>query len=141
MLWLKALHIIFVVTWFAGLFYLPRLFVYHTEVSKENPMYQRFCVMEHKLFWAIMTPSAILTVLFGGGLLTYWHHALTQSGWLHTKILLVAFLIVYHIFCWRHMKNFKQQNNQKTHVYYRIFNEIPAVILVMIVFLVVLKPF
>lgn len=141
MLWLKAFHIIFVVTWFAALFYLPRLFVYHTEVSINDPQYQRFCVMEHKLFWAIMTPSAILTLLFGGSLLMYWHQALTQSGWLHTKLLLVGVLIIYHWMCWLHMKRLSQGRNEKSHVYYRVFNEIPAILLIAIVLLVVLKPF
>lgn len=141
MLWLKAFHIITVITWFAGLFYLPRLFVYHTEVTPNDPSYQRFCIMERKLFWAIMTPSAVLTVILGLGLLHYWMSALASNGWIHVKLLLVLLLVIYHAMCWKYMKSFERQENTKSHVYYRVFNEVPALMLIGIVLLVVLKPF
>ena len=141
MLWLKAIHIIFVVTWFAGLFYLPRLFVYHTEVQPNDPAYQRFCIMERKLFWGIMTPSAIITVLLGLGLLHYWMAALQNAGWLHTKIALVIGLLGFHGFCYKYLKDFKMGRNRKSHKFYRVFNEIPVFFLIAIVLLVVLKPF
>jgi putative membrane protein len=141
MLWIKALHIIFMVTWFAGLFYLPRLYVYHAmaedEVSKE-----RFKVMERKLYFGIMTPGAVLTVVFGVWmLLSYAWQIYSHAGWLHVKLLLAAALIAYHVQCGRLLMDFKHERNTHTHVYYRWFNEIPVLILFGIVILVVVKPF
>lgn len=141
MLWLKAFHIIFVVCWFAGLFYLPRLYVYHTELSLDDPNYKRFCTMERKLFWGIMTPSAVLSLVFGFALLGYWMQALSSSGWLHTKLLLIAILLAYHVACWHYLRLFAKGANPKSHVFYRIFNEIPVLILIAVVILVVVKPF
>lgn len=140
MLWIKAFHIIFVVTWFAGLFYLPRLFVYHTELAPTDPHYKRLCLMERKLFWGIMTPSALVTIGLGLALLPYFSGALS-TGWLHTKISLVVLLVIYHVSCWHFMKKFQQGHNRKSHVFFRFYNEVPAVALVAIVLLVVLKPF
>ena len=136
MLWIKSLHIIFVVTWFAGLFYLPRLFVYHA-MSTDAISVERFKVMERKLFYGIMTPSAVLTVLFG---LWLWLGYGISGGWLHAKLVLVAMLIAYHLYCGKLLAEFKYDRNRHGHVYYRWFNEIPVVILFAVVILVVVKP-
>jgi len=143
MLWIKAFHIIFVVTWFAGLFYLPRLFVYHA-MSDDTVSLERFKVMERKLYYAIMTPSAILAVGFGVWLLTYWWAALLAGndvGWLYTKIGLVVILIGYHLYCGQLLKDFKYDRNRHTHVFYRWFNEFPVLILIVATILVEVKPF
>ena len=137
MLWIKALHIIFMVTWFAGLFYLPRLFVYHA-LSDDRASIERFKIMERKLFWGIMTPGGILTVAFGTWLWLGWHFS---GGWLHAKLLLVALLIGYHVWCGKLMLDFKYDRNAKSHVWFRWFNEFPVLILIGAVVLVVLKPF
>jgi putative membrane protein len=134
---LKALHIIFVVTWFAGLFYLPRLFVYHA-MTTDEPGIERFKVMERKLFNGIMTPSALLAVAFGSWLWLGYGYA---GGWLHVKLALVAVLIVYHIWCGKLLADFKHGRNAHGHVWYRWFNEFPVLILFAVVFLVVFKPF
>jgi len=136
MLWIKALHIIFMVTWFAGLFYLPRLFVYHA-MSDDRPSIGRFKVMERKLFYGIMTPGAVLTIVFGVWL---WLSYGFSGGWLHAKLVLVAVLVVYHLYCGKLLVDFKHDRNQHGHVYYRWFNEIPVVILIAVVILVVVKP-
>jgi putative membrane protein len=136
MLWIKSLHIIFMVTWFAGLFYLPRLFVYHA-MSDDRPSIERFKVMERKLFYGIMTPGAVLTIVFGVWL---WLSYGFSGGWLHAKLALVAVLIVYHLYCGKLLADFKHDRNQHGHVYYRWFNEIPVVILIAVVILVVVKP-
>jgi putative membrane protein len=138
LLWVKALHIIFMVTWFAGLFYLPRLFVYHAMTS-DTPSLERFKLMERKLFWGITTPGAVLTVLFGMWLWLGWFRG--AGGWLHAKVALVVLLIAYHIWCWRLMRVFAADRNTRSHVWYRWFNEAPTVILFATVLLVVLKPF
>lgn len=136
MLWIKSLHIIFMVTWFAGLFYLPRLFVYHA-MSDDRPSIERFKVMERKLFYGIMTPGAVLTIVFGVWL---WLSYGFSGDWLHAKLALVAVLIVYHLYCGKLLADFKHDRNQHGHVYYRWFNEIPVVILIAVVILVVVKP-
>ena len=136
MLWVKAFHIIFMVTWFAGLFYLPRLFVYHA-MSEDSPSVERFKMMERKLFYGIMTPGAVLTIVFGLWLLLGFG---ISGGWLHTKLLLVVLLIAYHLYCGKLLSNFRQDRNQHSHVFYRWFNEIPVVLLIAIVILVVVKP-
>lgn len=137
-LWVKAFHIIFVVTWFAGLFYLPRLFVYHA-IAAEASARERFKTMERKLFRGIMTPSGVLTVLFGIWLL-YLSPGWLSQGWLHIKLLLVAFLIIYHIYCGRLLRRFREDRNIHSHIWYRWFNELPVLALVGIVILVVVKP-
>lgn len=139
MLWIKAFHIIFMVTWFAGLFYLPRLFVYHAQ-SNDAISLERFKVMERKLF-AITTLGAILTIGFGVWLLGagLWE-TYGDSAWLHIKLALVLALIIYHIFCGKIVKDFKHDKNQRSHVYYRWFNEAPVIALIIIVLLVVIKP-
>ncbi len=137
MLWIKALHVIFMVTWFAGLFYLPRLFVYHA-MSDDAVSNDRFKVMERKLFFGIMTPGAVLTVLFGMWL---WLAYDFRGGWLHAKLALVAVLLAYHVYCGKLLVNFKNDRNQHGHVFYRWLNELPVVILFAVVILVVVKPF
>ncbi|MHB8257033.1 MAG: CopD family protein [Acidiferrobacterales bacterium] len=136
MLWVKALHIIFMVTWFAGLFYLPRLFVYHAMASDATSC-ERFKVMERKLYYGIMTPGAVLTILFGLWLwLGYGFHGL----WLDIKVVLVAVLIGFHIYCGKLLIDFRHDRNRHGHVFYRWLNEFPALILVAVVILVVVKP-
>jgi putative membrane protein len=137
MLWIKSFHIIFMVTWFAGLFYLPRLFVYHA-MSEDCPGMERFKIMERKLFYGIMTPGAVLTLLSGAWLwLGYGFH----GGWLNAKLALVAVLIAYHVYCGKLMLDFKHDRNRHGHVFYRWLNEFPVVLLVAIVLLVELQPF
>ena len=138
MLWVKALHIVFMVTWFAGLFYLPRLFVYHA-TAQDRPSIERFKVMERKLYWGIMTPGAVLTIAFGLWLWLVWFRG--ASGWLHTKIGLVALLVAYHLWCGALLHDFAAERNRRSHVWLRWFNEVPVVILLATVLLVVLKPF
>lgn len=139
-LWFKALHIIFVICWFAGIFYLPRLFVYHASaqdaISKE-----RFKVMERKLYRVIMNPSMILSLLFGILLLVERWQAYSTHIWLWLKIALVVGLIGYHHYCLKIIKAFARDENPHSEKFYRIFNELPVLVLFAIVILVVLKPF
>jgi putative membrane protein len=140
MLWIKALHIIFMVTWFAGLFYLPRLFVYHADCRDETGN-ARFLVMERKLF-AIMTIGAVLTAVFGVWMLAdYAWAAYREMLWLDLKLLLVAALIGFHIYCGVLVREFRNGSARHSHVFYRWINEIPALLLVAIVLLAVVKPF
>lgn len=137
MLWIKAWHVIFMVTWFAGLFYLPRLFVYHA-MSEDAISQERFKVMERKLFYGIMTPGAILTIVFGVWL---WLGYGITGGWLMAKLLLVVGLVIYHLYCGVLLVEFKHDRNKHGHVYYRWFNEVPVIALIAIILLVELKPF
>lgn len=137
MLWVKALHIIFMVTWFAGLFYLPRLFVYHAQAS-DRVSIERFKVMERKLFFGIMTPGAALTIAFGMWLWLGWG---ISGGWLHAKIALVVVLVAYHAWCGKLLADFRHDRNARSHVWFRWFNEFPVFVLFAIVILVVVKPF
>ena len=135
MLWLKAFHIVFVVTWFAGIFYLPRLFIYHAAATDALSI-ERFQMMEKRLF-GIMTIGAALTLLFGISLLIVTPGFL-QAGWLHAKLLLV--LIAYHAWCYRLMRDLRA-GRKRSSTWYRVFNEMPALLLIAIVILVVVKPF
>jgi putative membrane protein len=137
MLWLKSFHIIFMVTWFAGLFYLPRLFVYHA-MADDEPSVARFKVMERKLYYGIMTPGAAITVASG---LALWLYYGIGGGWLHAKLALVLLLIVYHLWCGRLLAEFRDDRNRHSHVWYRWFNEVPVIFLIAIVILVTVKPF
>ena len=137
MLWIKALHIIFVVTWFAGLFYLPRLFVYHA-MTEDRPGAERFKVMERKLYWGIMAPGAVLSIATGLWLRLGYG---ISGGWMHAKLALVVVLIAYHLWCGALIEDFKLDRNARSHVWYRWFNEFPTVILIAAVILVVVKPF
>jgi putative membrane protein len=137
MLWLKALHVVFVVTWFAGLFYLPRLFVYHV-VTRDAPGLARFVMMERRLFF-IMTLGGVLAALFGIAMLIE-APAYLAMGWLRIKVLLVAVLVGYHFWCYRLMLALRAQRATHTQRWYRIFNEVPALLLLAIVILAVVKP-
>ncbi len=136
MLWIKALHIMFVTSWFAGLFYLPRLFVNHAMETNETAL-ARLALMEHKLY-RFMTPLAVLALAFGLYLWLVYH---ISGGWLHAKLVLVLGLIGYHCYCGKLMCDLKAGKNTRSHVWYRWFNEIPVLILFVIVILVVVKPF
>lgn len=140
MLWIKALHIIAVICWFAGIFYLPRLFVYHA-MAEDDISKERFIVMERKLLRGIMNPAAIASILFG--LILVWMNwsAYQGQGWLHAKISLVLLLVVYHLMCRKFWVDFSQGKNRHSHRYYRWFNEFPVLLMVGIVILVVLRPF
>ena len=137
MLWLKALHVIFMVTWFAGLFYLPRLFVYHVSATDEISR-ERFVTMERRLF-AIMTIGAVPTV--GFGLAMVWQvPAYLDLDWMRTKLVLVVLLIAYHVWCYRLMNELAGGSSRRSHRWYRWFNEVPGVLLIAIVILAVVKP-
>ncbi len=140
MLWIKSFHLIFMVSWFAGLFYLPRLFVYHAMTDDEAGN-ERFKIMERKLY-RFVTPFMILTVVFGLWLL-YDYAWLAFSGmlWLHIKLLLVAVLIGYHFYCGHLVKVFANDESRRSHVWFRWFNELPVILLFAIVILVMVKPF
>ena len=140
MLVVKSLHIIFMVTWFAGLFYLPRLFVYHTLAAPDDRVgIERFKIMERKLYRGIMTPAAVLTIAFGMWL---WLGYGITGAWLHVKLALVLALVAFHVYLGMLLRAFAQDRNRHGHMFYRWMNEIPALpILIAIVFLVVLKPF
>ncbi len=136
MLWVKAFHIIFVTSWFAGLFYLPRLFVNHA-MTTDTATLARLELMEHKLY-RFMLPLAVLALGFG---LWLWLGYGISGAWLHAKLVLVAGLVVYHLYCGKLMRDFKTGKNRRSHVWYRWFNEIPVIVLLLVVILVVVKPF
>lgn len=140
MLWVKALHVIFMVTWFAGLFYLPRLYVYHAEASDPISI-ARFKIMERKLFFGIMTPGALLTIIFGIWTLSYSLSGYMQMGWFHLKLLCVLLLILYHLYLGQLLLAFKRDQNKHTHIFYRYLNEVPVLFLFAIVILAIVKPF
>lgn len=137
MLWVKAFHIVFMVTWFAGLFYLPRLFVYHA-MADDTVSVERFRVMERKLYFGIMTPGAVLTVLSG---LALWLHYGIAGSWLYAKLVLVAALVFYHLWCGALVKALRTGRPAHGHLWFRWFNEVPVLFLIAIVILVVVKPF
>ena len=138
MLWIKAWHVIFMVTWFAGLFYLPRLFVYHASAT-DSPGIERFRVMERRLF-VLMTIGALLTALFGLWLLVR-NPALLDAGWMRAKIALVVLLAGFHVWLWRLMRDFAAGRNIRSERWYRLLNELPTLALIGIVLLAVAKPF
>jgi protoporphyrinogen IX oxidase len=138
MLWVKSLHIIAMITWFAGLFYLPRLFVYHA-LTPDSIGSERFKVMERKLYVGIMTPGAVLTIASG---LWLWLGYGIAGGWLYAKLALVLILIAHHVWLGKLMVDFRRDRNRHGDVFYRWINEIPALpVLIGVVLLVVLKPF
>ncbi len=139
MLWIKAFHIIAVVCWFSGLFYLPRLFVYHS-MSEDQVSRDRFVIMERKLFWGITTPAGIASVLLGMWLLFLNLEYYMAWWWMHAKFNLVLLLIVYHFFCWRYLGQLRANQCNRSHKFFRIFNELPVFLLVGIVILIVVKP-
>lgn len=140
MLYIKACHIIALVAWFAGLFYLPRLFVYHSE-TEDLISLERFKIMERRLYYGITWPAALLTTLLGLWLIYFNLGYYLKAGWMHAKITLVLLLWIYHLTCGHFLKLFAQNNNSRTSRFYRFFNELPTLLLIGIVILVVVKPF
>lgn len=139
MLWIKAFHIIFLVCWFAGIFYLPRLFVYHA-MATDQATCDHLKIMERKLY-RFMSPFALLTIFFGLWLVSYnWVYYL-KAPWFICKVILVVLLVVYHFLCGRHVKLLEKTNTQYSHTFYRWFNEAPVLILFAVVILAVVKPF
>jgi len=137
MLWIKSLHIIFVVSWFAGLFYLPRLFVYHASAA-DALSNERFKVMERRLYRGIMMPAMVLTLASG---LWLWLGFGFRGGWIHAKVFLVVLLVAYHFWLRRMLGDFARDANTRSDRFYCVVNELPTVLLVAIVILVVVKPF
>ena len=139
-LWVKAFHVVFMVTWFAGLFYLPRLFVYHAS-AEDDVGRERFKIMERKLYYAIMTPGGVLTVVFGLWLMALrgadW---IAATHWLHVKLVVALALVAYHAYLGRLVKRFAKDENRRSHVYYRWLNELPVIALVAMVVLAIVKP-
>ena len=142
MLWIKAFHVVFMVTWFAGLFYLPRLFVYHADTTDLTSL-ERFVVMERRLL-AMMTIGGVATAVFGFWLLGRYvaaSDAYLGQTWLQIKLVLVALLATYHVACWRLCRTFKEGRNTRSGRWYRGFNEIPSVFLILIIVCVIVRPF
>ncbi len=139
MLWIKALHVIFMVTWFSGLFYLPRLYVYHA-MSTDEISNARFKIMERKLFYGIMAPGAIFTIGFGIWEMSYAFSTYFHLLWMDIKLSLVALLVIYHLYLGKLLYDFKYDRNRHTHVFYRWLNEVPVLFLVAIIILVIVKP-
>ncbi len=140
MLWIKAFHVVAVICWFAGLFYLPRLFVYHAQANDPVSL-ERFVIMERKLYRGIMWPSMVLTVVLGLCMLVPNWEVYRTQGWVHAKLGLVAVLIAYHFACGQFRLSFAAGRNSRSHVFYRVFNELPVLLLIAIVILVIVKPF
>ena len=140
-LWFKAAHVISMVAWLAGLFYLPRLFVYHCEVPRGSPESERFKLMEHRLLKQIVNPAMIGTFLFGILLILTPRVIDWRAGWWHVKLAAVALMVVFHIVLVRRRRDFLHDRNTRRGRYYRIINEIPAVLLVVIVVMVIVRPF
>ena len=134
--YVRAFHVIAIIAWMAGLLYLPRLFVYHA-MTDDRASHERFIVMERKLYWGIMTPGGVLTILFGVWLWFGWGFT---GGWLHAKVALTALLVAYHVWCGRLMLDFRAGQNRRSHVWFRWFNEAPTLVLFAAVILVVVKP-
>lgn len=139
MLWVKAFHIISMVCWFSGLFYLPRLFVYHA-MAEDSLSKERFKIMEKKLYFYIINPASVLTIIFGGWLLSSNFHGYMQAGWMHLKLTLVLLLIGYQHYLGNQRRAFAQDRQKHGHRFYRILNEIPVLFLIAIVILAVVKP-
>ena len=139
MLWLRALHIIFVVCWFAGIFYLPRLFVYYA--ASEHPETRAQLALMARKLYRFVTPFMALSVFFGAGLISVNAGYYLRATWLWLKLVGVLFLVIYHFQCGRYVKAINEHRDEHGHVFYRFFNEIPVIFLFLIVFLAVLKPF
>ena len=136
----KSLHLISVISWMAGLLYLPRIFVYHAENSSEKKTSEIFKTMERKLFYFIMTPAMILSWIFGVILIHIIGFQEIGQTWMILKIILVIILTLYHFYLGKILSQFKIDQNIHSHKYYRIINEIPTLLLILIVFVVVFKP-
>jgi putative membrane protein len=140
MAWLRAFHLVFVVAWFGGLFYLPRLFVYHA-LTTDAPGVERFKTMERKLFYGMMTPTAVIAVGLGLAMVVLGWETYAHARWFWVKVVLVAGLVAYHVYCGHLVRVFARDGNSNTHVFYRWFNEVPLAFLIAIVILAVVKPF
>ncbi len=140
MLWIKAFHLIAIVCWFAALFYLPRLFVYHSTASDSISL-ERFCTMERRLYRGIATPAMLATLVFGIWLVTYNPSYYVSAGWLHAKLTIVVLLLGYHHICGKYVRKFSSGTQQRSERFFRIFNELPIFALIIIVILAVVKPF
>ncbi len=140
MLWVKAFHLFFVVAWFAVLFYLPRLFVYHAQTEDEAGK-ERFKVMERKLYWGMGLPCMLGTLILGVWTAAFNASYYFSAGWMHAKLAIVVLLIGYHHMCGMYVKRFAKDANTKSHVYFRWFNEVPVLFLLAIIILVIVKPF
>lgn len=140
-LWIKALHIISVIAWMAGLLYLPRLFVYHTGAEPGSDKSETFKIMERRLLRAIMNPAMIASFLFGGILLANLAEGYWEEGWIHAKLLFVAGLVWAHMMMARWCKAFEADANEKSETYFRVMNEVPTVLMIGIVIFAVVKPF
>ncbi len=139
MLWVKAFHIIAVVCWFAGIFYLPRLFVYHA-MADDQATQEHLSMMEQKLY-KFMSMFVVFTFVFGFWLVSYNWQYYAQSNWFYCKLALVITLLIYHLVCGSYIKKLQVNHRQRSHVYFRWFNELPVIILFTVVILVVVKPF
>ncbi len=139
MRWILAFHIVFMVAWFAGLFYLPRLFVYHAQSDDQISM-DRFKTMERKLYYFIMTPAMVLTIFLGVWLLALNFREYFSLGWMQIKLILVLLLLIYHFYCGRILRLFKIDRNRFSPIFFRWFNEIPTLLLMLIVIMVIVKP-
>lgn len=140
MLWIKAIHLMAMVAWFAGLFYLPRLFVYHA-MAEDTVGRERFKVMERKLYRGITNPAMMVTMFFGIWLILLNPAFYLTQGWMQAKLALIAVLFAYHLYCGRLMRQFQQDRNRRGHVFYRFFNEFPVFLLIGIIILAVVRPF
>jgi len=140
MLWIKAFHLVAMVSWFAGLFYLPRIFVYHA-AHADGPVHEQFCVMERKLYRYIMNPAMMVTVALGLWLAGLEWDMVRDAAWFHAKMMLVVALIGFHLACGGFVRAFAAGRNTRGHAFYRKFNEIPTLILIAVVVLVIVKPF
>jgi putative membrane protein len=135
--WVKTLHVISIITWMAGLFYLPRLYVYHAQEEVGSATSETFKVMERRLLRGIMNPSLVVVFVTGGLMFGEW----MTSGWMHVKLLMVVGMVVMHGFYARWRKDFANDRNTRSHVFYRYSNEVPTLLLLVIVPMVILKPF
>ncbi|TVP55202.1 MAG: protoporphyrinogen oxidase HemJ [Halomonadaceae bacterium] len=140
MLWIKAIHLMAMVAWFAGLFYLPRLFVYHA-MAEDTTGRERFKVMERKLYRGITNPAMVVTMIFGIWLILLNPGFYLSQGWMQAKLVLIAILVAYHLYCGHLLRQFRDDRNQRGHVFYRFFNEFPVLLLIGIIILAVVRPF
>ncbi|MES2142489.1 MAG: protoporphyrinogen oxidase HemJ [Pseudomonadota bacterium] len=140
MAWIKAFHIIAMVAWFAGLFYLPRLFVYHAQAN-DSLSIERFKIMEHRLYYFIMTPAALLTILLGILLISYSPNYYLHAHWMQAKLFFVLLLGIFHLYCGQLCKAFKRDNNQHCALFYRFLNEFPTLMLILIIICAEVRPF
>lgn len=140
MLLIKAFHIIAMVAWFAGLFYLPRLFVYHADTSDKISI-DRFKIMERRLYYGIIWPAGLLTSALGIWLFSFNLKYYSSAGWMHAKIFLVVFVWLYHFSCGHFLRKFNVEQNTQSAFFFRLFNEVPTLFLTAIVILVIVKPF